>query len=167
LIICSIGGTSVGKGLLELCGEAYSIVKKQLPDIRMILVCGPRLSTESLSLPSGVEVKGYVPKLYEHFAASDLAIIQGGGTTTLELTALRRPFIYFPLEAHFEQQMHVAGRVARHGAGTKLMYSETIPEILAEHIISHIGKEVTWPPIRTDGAERAAKLINQILDGTK
>jgi len=163
LIICSIGGTSVGKDLLELCGRAFPIVKKALPDVRMILVCGPRLTAESLSVPSGVEMKGYVPKLYEHFAAGDLAIIQGGGTTTLELTALRRPFIYFPLEGHFEQQLHVAGRLARHGAGTKLMYSQTTPEILAEKIISHIGKEATWPPIRTDGAEKAAKLINEQL----
>lgn len=120
LIICSIGGTSVGKDLLELCGRAFPIVKKKLPDVRMILVCGPRLTANSLSIPKGVEVKEYVPRLYEHFAASDLAIIQGGGTTTLELTALRRPFLYFPLEGHFEQQLHVAGRVARHGAGAKL-----------------------------------------------
>ena len=163
LIICSIGGTSVGSDLLMLCGRAFPIVKKTLPDIRMILVCGPRLTVESLSVPSGVEIKGYVPKLYEHFAASDLAIIQGGGMTTLELTALRRPFLYSPLEGHFEQQMHVAGRIARHGAGTKLMYSETTPEILAEKIISNIGKEVTWKPIHTNGAERAAKLIYEIL----
>ena len=163
LIVCSLGGTSVGKDLLELCGQAFPIVKNALQHVRMILVCGPRLSAESLSVPSGVEVKGYVPKLYEHFAASDLAIVQGGGPTTLELTSLRRPFLYFPLEGHSEQQNHVAGRLARHGAGTKLMYSQTTPEILAEHIISHIGKEATWPPIRTDGAQRAAKLINEIL----
>jgi UDP-N-acetylglucosamine:LPS N-acetylglucosamine transferase len=165
LIICSIGGTSVGKDLLELCGRAYPIVKRALPDVRMILVCGPRLTAKSLRVPSGVEVKEYVPKLYEHFAASDLAIIQGGGTTTLELTALRRPFIYFPLEGHFEQQLRVAGRVARHGAGIKLIYSQTTPEILAENTISYIGRKTTWTPIRTDGAERAAKLINQILNG--
>jgi hypothetical protein len=163
LVVCSIGGTSVGKDLLELCGQAYPIIRKKIPDIRMILVCGPRLSAESLSVPEGTEVRGYVPNLYEHFAASDLAIVQGGGTTTLELTALRRPFLYFPLEDHSEQQIHVAGRLARHGAGVKILYSQTTPEILAEKIISNIGQEATWPPIPTNGAQKAAGFINQLL----
>ena len=83
----------------------------------MILVCGPRLSPESLKVPEEVEVRGYVPALYEHFAASDLAIVQGGGTSTLELSVLKKPFIYFSLDGHFEQQVHVAGRLARHQAG--------------------------------------------------
>jgi len=107
LVVCSIGGTSIGKELLLLCGRAYPIVKKKLPELRMILVCGPRLSGESLDVPKGVEVRGYVPHLYQHFAASDLAIVQGGGTTTMELASLRRPFLYFPLENHFEQQLLV------------------------------------------------------------
>lgn len=55
-----------------------------------------------------MEVRGYVDRLYEHFAVSDLAVVQAGGTTTLELTALRRPFLYFPVEEHFEQRVHVA-----------------------------------------------------------
>ena len=107
LVICSIGGTSIGKELLLLCGHSYQLIKKKLPEVRMILVCGPRLSAESLHVPQGVEVKGYVPNLYQHFAASDLAIVQGGGTTTMELASLRRPFLYFPLENHFEQQLLV------------------------------------------------------------
>lgn len=163
LVVCSIGGTSVGKDLLELCAQAYPIVRKKIPDARMILVCGPRLPAESLSVPQGIEVKGYVPNLYEHFAASDLSIVQGGGTTTLELTALRRPFLYFPLENHSEQQIHVAGRLARHGAGVKILYSQTTPEILAEKIISSIGQEATWAPIPTNGAKRTAQFINQFL----
>ena len=76
-------------------------------------------------MPSGVEVRGYVPRLYEHLAASDVAVVQGGGTTTLELTVLRRPFIYFPLERHFEQNVMVAERLARHQAGQRLLYSQT------------------------------------------
>jgi predicted glycosyltransferase len=164
LIICSIGGTSIGKLLLELCGKAFPIIKKQIPDLRMILVCGPRLSDDSLDVPQGVEIKEYIANLYEHFAVSDLAIVQGGGTSTLELTALKRPFLYFPIEQHFEQQLHVAPRLDRHRAGVKMVFSETTPESLAETVVSNISKEVDYAPISTDGAKNAAELINQLLN---
>ena len=162
-VICSIGGTSVGQELLNLCGRAYSIVKGKIPDLHFKMVCGPRLASKCLSLPAGIEVRDYVPKLYEHFAACDLAVVQGGGMSTLELTALRRPFIYFPLEGHSEQQIHVAGRLARQKAGVRLSFSQTNPEILAETMILNIRQKAAWPPIRTDGAQRAAQLINELL----
>jgi len=163
LIVCSIGGTAVGKDLLKLCAKAYPIVREKIPDIQMVLVCGPRLSPDDLDVPKEVRMRGYVPHLYKHLAASDLSIVQAGGNTTIELTALRRPFLYFPLEDHFEQQIHVAGRLERHRAGIKMQYSKTTPEILAEMIVSNIGKEVSYPPIPIDGAQRAVQLINQLL----
>jgi UDP-N-acetylglucosamine:LPS N-acetylglucosamine transferase len=163
LVICAIGGTAIGKELIELCGQTYPIIKKEIPNIRMILVCGPSVSKVSLNVPQEIDIRGYISNLYEHFAASDLAVVQGGGTSTLELTALRRPFLYFPLEGHCEQQLYVAARLARHRAGLKMKYSETTPELLAEKMISHIGKKVTYAPIPTDGAKKAAQLIFRLL----
>ena len=163
LVICSIGGTAIGKELLELCGRAHPIITEQIPNLRMILVCGPRLAVESLDVPDGVEVTGFIPYLYHHLAACDLAVVQGGGTITLELTALKRPFLYFPLAGDFEQEMAVAGRVARHGAGIRMSYSRTTPELLAKAVVANIGKEVSYPPIRVDGARTAARLISGLL----
>jgi UDP-N-acetylglucosamine:LPS N-acetylglucosamine transferase len=163
LVVCSIGGTSIGRDMLELCGRAYPIIRRKVPDLTMVLVCGPRLPVDFLEVPDGIEVKGYVPALYEHFAASDLVIIQGGGTATLELTALRRPFLYFPLANHCEQQVHVAQRLARHQAGVKMVYSQTTPEILAGQVIANLGKSVDYPPISVQGAQKAAQLIGELL----
>jgi UDP-N-acetylglucosamine:LPS N-acetylglucosamine transferase len=163
LIVCSIGGTSIGKDLLELCGQAYKIIKQKVPDLRMVLICGPRLATDELKVPEEIEVKGYVPALYEHFAASDLAVVQGGGTTTIELTALNRPFLYFPLAMHCEQQIHVAGRLARHHAGIKMVYSQTTPETLADIVIANIGKKVNYTPIPIKGAQKAAQFISELI----
>jgi len=163
LVICSIGGTSIGVELLELCGEAYEIIRGELPELRMVLVCGPRLAADKLRAPDGVDVVGYFPRLYEHLAACDLSIVQAGATTTLELTALRRPFLYFPIEGHFEQQRHVAERLRRHGAGVKMLYSETTPETLAESVVENLGRQVDYEPIPTDGAMKAARLIHHLL----
>jgi UDP:flavonoid glycosyltransferase YjiC (YdhE family) len=163
LVICSVGGTAVGVDLLRLCAASYTHIQERVGDVRMVLVCGPRIDPATINAPSGVEVRGYVPRLYEHLAACDVAIAQGGGTTTLELTALRRPFIYFPLEDHFEQNLVVAKRLARHGAGERMLYSETTPETLAEAVIGQLGREASWPAIPTDGARRAAELINELI----
>jgi UDP:flavonoid glycosyltransferase YjiC (YdhE family) len=165
LVICSIGGTAVGRELLDLCGAAFPIARREIPDLRMILVGGPRIKADSLAAPEGVDIRGYVPALYEHFAAADLAIVQAGGTATLELTALRRPFLYFPLEGHSEQQIVVAGRLARHGAGVRMNLSQTTPQDLAKAILANIGKPVTYPAIAADGAAKAAELICGLLAG--
>jgi predicted glycosyltransferase len=166
LVVCTVGGTSVGADLLRLCASSYPHIQERVGDVRMVLVCGPRIDPASVQAPSGVEVRGYVPRLYEHFAACDVAVVQGGGTTTLELTALHRSFIYLPLEGHFEQNLVVAERLARHRAGQRLLYSKITPERLTEAIIGQLGRETNWPPIPTYGARRAAELINELLVGT-
>jgi UDP:flavonoid glycosyltransferase YjiC (YdhE family) len=163
LIVCSIGGTAIGKQLLELCGKAYPILRERIPDLRMVLVGGPRLAAGSLDVPRGVEARGYVPALYEHFAASDLAIVQGGATATLELAALRRPFLYFPIEGHCEQEIQVAARLARYEAGVKMALSRTTPQALSNAVVANIGKKMAYAPIAADGARQAATLICGLL----
>lgn len=162
LIVCAIGGTAIGKELLGLCGQAFVHLEERLNGLKMLLVCGPRLEAEALEVPDGVEVRRYVPNLYEHFAASDLAIVQGGGTTTLELTALQRPFIYFPIEGHFEQAQ-VAQRLDRHNAGVRMFLSETSPRDLAEQAVTTLESEASFAPIPVDGGRRAAQLIAELL----
>jgi UDP-N-acetylglucosamine:LPS N-acetylglucosamine transferase len=164
LVVCSIGGTNVGKDLLELCGRSYPLLKKQNPDLQLVLVCGPRLNPDSIQVPDGVITRGYVPALYEHFAASDMAVVQGGGTTTLELTALRQPFIYFPLEEHFEQELNVVRRLSRHKAGIRMNYSDTTPEILTDTIIQNLGREGNFETIPVDGAYQAVQKIKSLID---
>jgi len=163
LIVCSIGGTAVGGELLQLCTRTYPIIREKIPNIHMVLVCGPRLNPKSLDVPEGIEMRGYVPALYKYLAASDLSIVQGGGTTTTELTALKRPFLYFPLEGHFEQQVHIAERLNRHRAGIKMNFHETTPTCLAETIIANIGKKVDYESIPVNGAKKAAQIITGLL----
>ena len=165
LVICTVGGTAVGRSLLELCGQAYPCLVERLPGVRMLLVCGPRIDPATLTVPQGPELCGMVPELYKHLAVSDLAVVQGGGSTTLELTALRRPFLFFPVEGQSEQEITVANRLARHGAGVRMSPSSTTPEHLAQAILSTIGHDVTYPPIQPDGARRAAEVICGRLGG--
>lgn len=163
LIICSVGGTAVGADLLARCGQAFPHITEQVPDARMVLVCGPRIDPARIEAPTGVEVRGYVPRLYEHFAACDAAVVQAGGTTTLELTALRRPFIYVPLEGHAEQNLTVAQRLARHHAGQRRELAGLSANRLGDDIVRLLSAASDWPAIPTDGQRRAAELITALL----
>src|SRR4029434_5153565 len=104
-----------------------------------------------------------VHDLYRHLGVCDLAIVQGGLTTGMELTASRRPFLYFPLRHHFEQHIHVQHRLGRYGAGRCMDFDADGPSEIAAAIAEEIGREVDYRPVETDGAERAAKLIAELL----
>ena len=134
-----------------------------MPDLKMLLVCGPRLEADALDVPEGLEIRGYVPDLYEHFAACDLAIVQGGGTTTLELTALERPFIYFPIEGHFEQAQIAERPRAAPGRCPDVPCPRRVRKGLAEQVLATLGEEASFASIPVDGGRRAAELIAELL----
>ena len=111
LLVAAVGGTAAGVGLLELTCDAFARLRKQVPDARMLLVTGPRIDPRLLPAIEGMDKRGYVPDLFEHLACADAAIVQGGLSTTMELVATGRPFIYFPLRRHWEQQHFVTHRL--------------------------------------------------------
>ena len=159
IVVCTVGGTSIGSDLLELCGRAFPIAAARTPGLRMIIVAGPRIDPMSLDVPKQVERYGMIPQLWRHLAACDLAIVQGGGTTTLELEALRVPFLFFPLRHQSEQEVTIAKRLARHGAGLRMSLSSTSPEELADAIVANLGVELSYPPIPVGGVHLAAKRV--------
>ena len=163
VILASVGGTRVGRSLLRKCAEAFTLIASQIPETRLVLVGGPRLAEMEAAWGPRVEVRSFVPDLFKHHAAVDLAIVQGGLTTTMELAALRTPFLYFPLRHHFEQQLHVARRLDRLGAGVRLDYDRTSPEALGAAMLEHLGKPVHSAEIPLDGTDRAARLIAGLL----
>ncbi len=163
VVVVAVGGTAVGAPLLRRAIAAYPLAAAALPGLRMVVVTGPRIDPASLQVPTGVQVHGYVPDLYRLLAASDLAVVQGGLTTCMELVANRRPFLYVPLRHHFEQTFHVPHRLARYGAGRRLAYEDTTPEPLAAAIASEVGRPVSYTPVATDGAARAAKRIAELV----
>jgi pimeloyl-ACP methyl ester carboxylesterase/predicted glycosyltransferase len=161
--LVTVGGSGVGGSLLRKVIAAYPEARDRVPGLRMIVVTGPRIDPASLPAHDGLEIRPYVHELYRHLAVCDLAVVQGGLTTTMELTASRRPFLYFPLRDHFEQNLHVRHRLARYRAGRCMDYDSTTPEDIAAAIASEIGRDVDYRPVATDGAARAAAMLASLL----
>jgi pimeloyl-ACP methyl ester carboxylesterase/predicted glycosyltransferase len=161
--IVTVGGSGVGGDLLRRVIAAFPAAKERVPDLRMIVVAGPRIDPDSLPSHAGLEVVPYVHNLYRHLAACDLAVVQGGLTTSMELTAQKRPFLYFPLRHHFEQNFHVRHRLERYGAGRRMDFDESPPELIAEAIAEEIGRDVDYRDVEVDGAARAARSLYELL----
>ena len=164
LIVASVGGSGVGVHLLRRIAAAFRLLRADVPDARLLLVCGPRIDPGAIEPVEGMEVVGYVHDLFRTLACCDLAVVQGGLTTTMELVANRRPFISIPLRNHFEQNHHVAHRLHRYGAPAPTPYEEATPEVLAALMRERLGAPVDYLPVETGGAARAARAIARVLD---
>src|SRR5205814_3213563 len=109
--IVAVGGSGVGAHLIRRILQSYPMARAKLPELRMIVVAGPRIDPASLNAPDGVEVHAFVPNLDRPLAACDLALVQGGLTTRMELAAAGTTSLYFPLADHFEQYFTVCHRL--------------------------------------------------------
>lgn len=163
ICLVTVGGSGIGLSLIKRILQSYLLARALLPQLRMIVVAGPRVDAQSLYVPVGVEVKAFVPDLDRHLAACDIALVQGGLTTCMELTAAGTPFIYFPLKNHFEQNFHVAHRLDRYGAGRRMEFSSSTPEVIAAAIASVLNAPSPFIRVEADGAARAARMLSDLI----
>ena len=161
----TVGGSGVGADLLRQAIAAYPAARRLVPGLRMVVVdraadrpgarCPP---------PTASRCAATSTDLYQHLAACDLAVVQGGLTTTMELAAAGRPFLYFPLRPPLRAELPRHG-TAWTGTAPAAAWTTTDrargaspPAIAAE-----IGRPVSYRPVETDGAARAASLIAELL----
>jgi predicted glycosyltransferase len=161
--IVTVGGSGVGAHLIKRILASWPLVSSKLPELRMVLVAGPRIDPRSLNAPAGVEVRAFVPDLDRHLAACDLALVQGGLTTCMELTAAGTPFLYFPLRNHFEQNFHVAHRLDRYRAGRRMDFATATPDVIADAMVAALSGPTHFLSVESGGAARAASMIAELI----
>jgi pimeloyl-ACP methyl ester carboxylesterase/predicted glycosyltransferase len=164
-VVCvmSVGGSGAGEALLRRGIDAVEPLRERVPNVRVVAVAGPRIDPVSLPSREGVEVLPYVHDLHRLLLACDVALSQGGLSTCMELAAARRPFVYVPLEEHFEQQIHVHHRLRRYGAGRRLDYDAATPDAIAAALAAELRREQHVLPVDSGGARRAAGLLAELL----
>src|SRR5438874_12191344 len=95
-----------------------------------------------------------------------MSLVQGGLTTTMELTANGRPFIYFPLRHHFEQNFHVRHRLNRYRAGRAMDFGRATPETIAGAIVEELQRKPDYRPVESGRAQPAAQRIAELLEAS-
>ena len=107
-------------------------------------------------------MRGFVPDLNRLLAACDVGMVQGGLSTTMELAAYQRPFLYFPLQDHCEQQFHVRTRLERYRAGRCLDFATATPDSITAALV-HVLRAPPSEPVEAGAAARAAEVIAELL----
>jgi predicted glycosyltransferase len=161
--VVAVGGSGVGMPLIRRILAAVPLAQARHPGLRTIVVTGPRLPADGFPPLPGVEIRGYDPELPKLLAACDIALVQGGLSTCMELVATRTPFIFFPLAHHFEQNVHVRGRLQAYGAGRMMSFGEATPESIATAMTAELEREVGWKDVERDGGRRTARMILELL----
>jgi pimeloyl-ACP methyl ester carboxylesterase/predicted glycosyltransferase len=164
LVIAAVGGTAVGAPLLQKIAQAFPHMKRQVPELRLVLVAGPRVAPDAFPALDGLEVRPYVHNLFEHLACSDLALVQGGLSTCMELVATGKRFLSFPLERHFEQCIHVQHRLRNYCADCAVQFKGLTAAALADKALQAMEVPVRYRGVETDGAERAARRILEVME---
>ncbi len=160
--VAAVGGSGIGAALLECVAAAHERIRSEHSGWRTVLVAGPSISVGQFAASPSLDVHGWVPDLHRMLAASDLAVVQGGLTTTMELTAAGVPFLYAPLEGHFEQQLHVDHRLRRHGVGRRV-HHRIGPEELAAELLDLSSEQRRTPPAFEKGAAVVAEQLANLL----
>ena len=124
----TVGGTGVGEALLRKAIDAWPLVYRERPDACCVAVAGPRIDASLSATARGDWRSADTSTNFTSiWPPAILAVVQGGLSTTMELTVNRRPFIYVPIRDHCEQIYHVAHRLNRYRAGTRLDYDALTP----------------------------------------
>jgi pimeloyl-ACP methyl ester carboxylesterase/predicted glycosyltransferase len=167
-VVClvAVGGSGTGGALLRRAAAALPALRARIPRLRMVALAGPRLDPGLLPDAHSLEVRGYVHEAHRLAAACDVALVQGGLATTMELVAAGRPFVAVPLDDHFEQQVHVRHRLDRHGARAWLPWAQATPGALADAVAGAWTAGARHRPVPDDGAARAADALAGLLVAT-
>ena len=106
-----------------------------------------------------------MPDLYRHLAACDVAVVQGGLTTT---HGAHRAEQAVRLRARCATTSSRTSTCATGSTGTTpagtCAYEDALdPDALAEAIVKEVGRDVRYRPVETDGAARAAALLADLV----
>ena len=162
--LVTVGGTGVGGALLRKVMAAYPAAKRAIPELRMIVVTGPRIDTEALPIVNELKVRALCPRPLPP-PGRVRPRRRAGRADHLDGTDRRgTPFLYFPLRHHFEQNFHVAHRLDNYRAGRRMDFDTATPDVLAQAIGEEIGRTVDYLPVETGGARTAAARIAELLN---
>ncbi|MGA2874061.1 MAG: glycosyltransferase [Nitrososphaerales archaeon] len=160
VIVVSVGGTSVGKYLLDFFVSNQKSFLAAL-DSTLVLLLGPRIDRSQYQQDSeNLVLVPFTPDALAYFKAADCVVAQAGGSTLNEIASMGTPCVTIPIKNHWEQE--ASAKTFSEKCGFKIVqFDEVSTESLVTAINSAINSK--YEPMRSNGAEVAATLISNYL----
>ena len=130
----------------------------------MTVVTGPRIDPASFGAPPGVDMRAFVPDLDRHLAACDLALVQGGLSTTAWSWRQRtRPSSISRCRTISSRTSTSHTGSNAYGAGRRMEFARSDPDAIAAAMVEELALPRRPRPVESDGAARAAAMLADLL----
>ena len=134
------------------CGGSsprYPEAARRVNGLRMIVVAGPRIDPRPRSARRPASRFGRTSRTsISHLVACDLAVVQGGLTTTMELVAGAPPVPVLPARESLRAAPPCRHRLERYGAGRRMDFATLRPDVIAAAIAAEIERPVDVVPVQ-------------------
>ena len=162
--IVTVGGSGVGAHLIRRILQSYPMVQAKLPELRMIVVAGPRIDPASLAAPAGRRGAGF--RARSRSPSCGLRSGAGAGRAHhLHGACGGRHAV--PL---FSAARTISSRTSTSPTGSAAMAQErqmefaaSTPDMIADAMMLALSSPDKPNPVEADGARRAARMIAELL----
>ena len=157
-LIFSVGGTSIGKRLVEFVVRNADILSERL-DAYLVVLAGPRVDISKFkeNTSTRLSVVPFTLDSVKYFKAAHCVVTQAGVSTMNEVASIGTPCVVIPIGHHFEQ-MQNAERFANKFNFQILEYNELGRTALERAVRDALANKYDpMPP--SNAAESIAKLV--------
>jgi predicted glycosyltransferase len=161
LVVVSIGGTSIGKYLLDFIVSNKKSILEALGECTLVFLLGPRLDRRQFPEDSqNLIFVSFTTDSPAYFKAADCVVAQAGASTLNEVASIGTPCVAIPIKNHWEQEATAKKFSEKYGFKI-VKYDELSTESLVTAIKRAMNSK--YEPLQSAGAEKAAKLISNFL----
>ncbi|MDA4111312.1 MAG: hypothetical protein OK439_02150, partial [Thaumarchaeota archaeon] len=164
LIVVAIGGTSIGKYLIDFLYTNSKEITEKL-DCLILILLGPRVERSAYAEDSldFIRFVGFTPDTLGYFKAADCVVSQAGASTLNEVASVGTPCVAIPIENHFEQKANANGFSEKYRF-VVLRYRQLNVKSFVGSVEAAMGKKYV-PPDYSKAAEKVAGLILKSAKG--
>jgi UDP-N-acetylglucosamine--N-acetylmuramyl-(pentapeptide) pyrophosphoryl-undecaprenol N-acetylglucosamine transferase len=158
-VLLVLGGSQGAHYLNTTVVEVWPKLKKTLPSLRVVLVCGREEEARTADAFAAAGVRGQVVPFTEAmeglYGQAHVVLARAGATTLAEIAAFALPSVLIPYPYAAENHQVVNARIF-HEAGAATMFVQS--EVEADRLVRRIADAVLQPERRRRMAGAAASL---------
>jgi UDP-N-acetylglucosamine--N-acetylmuramyl-(pentapeptide) pyrophosphoryl-undecaprenol N-acetylglucosamine transferase len=116
LIVVSVGGTAIGKYLVDFFAKKSEELSRELSS-QIIVLLGPRIDPSAFGRIQNDSIRfiSFTSNIMGYLKASDCVVCQAGASTLNEILAMGTPCVTVPISNHFEQVANARRFAGRYG----------------------------------------------------